>query len=222
MVPSAASPSEPLITASPSVEASLRMARVTWSVMLVVTLCYLGPPLWWGLAVASHAITFGHPEALGPSGLWCEGPGWPEKSYIAAVLLLLAGTTLPLLLHHRSIARLRRRASNEMDPSRPGTYRGAPGTQPRFDRPDAARRSAAARYTARLALSSALVAPLPLLAGAHMGWHVPFTSCVLAIQCYVEPIEHTPLVLLAALVIAVQVPTRRRALRSIEDLCPGR
>jgi hypothetical protein len=46
------------------------------------------------------------------------------------------------------------------------------------------------------------------------------------VQCYVDPAEYVPLVLFAAGVIAVQFPTRRRALRSIEDLYatrdPGR
>lgn len=46
---------------------------------------------------------------------------------------------------------------------------------------------------------------------------------MIAVQCFVDPVEYVPLIAVAAGVIAVQFPTRRRALRSIEDLCaPGR
>ena len=213
MVPHVASPS-----GSSSVRRSLWIARTTWAVMLVVSLSYLAFPLFWGFVVTHYGWPRWHVEALGPSGLWCTGSGFPWMSYVKAALLVLASTTLPHVLHRRSIARLRRRSVTEIDPSHPGTYRNPPDTTLRLAHPEATRPSAAARYTARLALSFALVAPVLFFAGAHMGWFIPYTSCVVSVQCYVDPAEYGPLILLAAGVIAVQVPTRRRALRSIEDL----
>jgi len=200
---------------------SLWVARTTWALLLLVAASYLAPPLVWGFAVAHGGWPpAGHnPEAVGPSGLWCAGDGFSTTRYLEAALLVLASVTLPALVHRRSIARLRRSVVTEIDLSQPGTYRDAPATKPRLERPARTQRSVTARYLARLALSFALVAPLMFLAEAHMGWQVPFTSCTPVVQCYVAPIEYGPLVLIAAGLIVAQLPTRRRALRSFEDIC---
>lgn len=58
--------------------------------------------------------------------------------------------------------------------------------------------------------------PLPRIGG----WFVPFTSCVVVVQCYIDPVEYAPSV--AAGVIAAQFPTRRRALGLIAALCATR
>jgi hypothetical protein len=82
-------------------------------------------------------------------------------------------------------------------------------------------RSAAARYTARLTLSFASAGLLALLAHAHMTRFIHRPLICMPIECFVAPIEHVPLLLVAAAVVAFQIPTRRRALRAIEDLCRG-
>lgn len=202
-----------------SVSGWLALMRATWATTLLLTLATIEYPLLWGVTVARGGWPYPHPEELGPSGIWCAGAGLPVRSYVAAVVLALASAAIPRALHRRSIARLRRRAVAFPDPAQAGDYRRAPGQELAIADVGPALHAAAARYAARLALSLALLLPLPLLAAEHMGWFVPGTSCCVVTQCFVDPMECGPFILLAAIAIALQFPTRRGALGPIADLC---
>jgi hypothetical protein len=188
--------------------------RVTWGVVLVVSVSFLALPLAWGLVIGhEHLASGGFNNSVGPSGIWCTGEVAPRTSYLRAALLVLASIVVPAVVHRRSLRRLRRRGRQEIDPTQPTAYRMPPGTRARLADPEGARRSAAACHASRLALSLGLVAPLPLMAAPYLlHWTPHFSSCSL------EPVPYAPLVLVAAGVIAIQFPTRRRVLRCIEDL----
>jgi len=194
---------------------------VTWAVTLVTSLSYLAFPIVWRAAFTFRIVEVAASDGdVGPDGIWSRGEGFPWEEHLVGAILMLAAVVIPAAIHRRDVARLRRRAERDIDPSRAAGYRGAPGEALFLAHPEPALRAAAARYFGRLALSLALLLPLPLLSGPLMARWSHFTSCVPVWRGLVRPADYVLLILMAAAAMAAQFPTRRRVFGPIDDLLP--
>jgi hypothetical protein len=144
---------------------SMWLMRLTWATALVFPLPAYALLLWfvqWNLASTDP----GHPYRQ--LGVGTFGVGWDVAAEVAVALA--AAWAVPWLVHRRAVARLRRRAREEVDARSSVSYRAAPPRVTRLPVGCGALEAARARFAGRSAATLAVVAVVDL---AFFFWLVP-------------------------------------------------
>lgn len=182
---------------------ALWLLRALWASML------LSPMV---LYACAYWSTDGSTDAIASGFTWNHwNDPLPWETWLLATLLAAGSLVIPAAVDRRAIGRLRDRITYGVDPARPGHYRHPPGLLPQLS--NVLLHAALARYAGRLALSFAMLGTIVLLfvlslanpeLGFWQGFHCSYVW---------KPIDYLPMVAVASLLIAAQLPTRQHMLR---------
>ncbi len=193
---------------------SMWLMRLTWATVLVFPLPAYALLLWfvqWNLASTDPE----HPYRR--LGIGTFGVGWDVAAKVAVALA--AAWAVPWIVHRRAVARLRRRAREELDAGPSGAYRAAPPRVARLPAGCGAIEAARARFAGRSAATLAVVAVVEL---AILFSLVPFHGfpCVGGPGALDVPSPSAwgALIAVVAAYTLLVVPTRGRITGPLRDL----